>query len=53
MAQRARRSLLAEKIDTFNILKTENAEPIISLVINNSSNGERSIFYKLQDAANT
>ena len=49
MAQRAIKALEKENIDTSLVVRTVNAEPIMSFVLSNSIDGQRNIFWSRQN----
>jgi sulfofructose kinase len=49
MARRALEALRRESVDTSFVIETEDAEPIISFIITNSTDGQRNIFLTLQN----
>jgi sulfofructose kinase len=51
LAQRALRALKNEGIDTTQIIRVEGAEPIIALVMANTKNGQRNIFWTRQNVS--
>ena len=49
MARRALEALRRESVDTSFVLETDNAEPIVSFIITNSTDGQRNIFWTRQN----
>jgi sulfofructose kinase len=51
LAQRALKSFKDEGIDTTQVIRVEGAEPIIALVMANTKNGQRNIFWTRQNVS--
>jgi len=49
MARRALEALRRESVDTSFVVETDNAEPTVSFIITNSTDGQRNIFWTRQN----